>query len=198
MASILWDDGGTIGVGAVTFGNGTSGISGVVSVSNSLIGSQSNDAVGVSGVTALTNGNYVVATQLWDDGGTANVGAVTFGSGTTGISGVVSTSNSLYGSSISDQVGVTSVTALTNGNYVVVSKFWDDGATVELFYQKRVPEVQIQNENLSEEFYRILEEENLDETQQAKLEKDFATEMEVIKRDDRLDKTRRGSRVCGS
>ena len=30
----------------------------------------------------------------------------------------------------------------------------DDGATVPLFYQKRVPEVLIQNDDLSEEFYR--------------------------------------------
>jgi type I restriction enzyme R subunit len=59
---------------------------------------------------------------------------------------------------------------------------------VPLFYQKRVPEVLIQNEDLSEEFYQILEDENLDDTQQAKLERQFATEMEVIKRDDRLER----------
>lgn len=63
----------------------------------------------------------------------------------------------------------------------------DDGATVPLFYQKRVPEVLIQNENLNDEFYQILEDENLDEKQQQKLEKEFATEIEVIKRDDRLE-----------
>lgn len=64
----------------------------------------------------------------------------------------------------------------------------DDGATVPLFYQKRVPEVQIQNENLSEEFYQILEDENLDEKQQEKLEREYSQEIEVIKRDDRLEK----------
>jgi type I restriction enzyme R subunit len=63
----------------------------------------------------------------------------------------------------------------------------DDGATVPIFYQKRVPEVLIQNENLSDEFYQILEDENLDEPAQEKLEKSFSTEMEVIKRDDRLE-----------
>lgn len=47
----------------------------------------------------------------------------------------------------------------------------DDGATVPLFYEKRVPEVLIQNEDLSEEFYQILEDENLDDAQQEKLEK---------------------------
>ena len=64
----------------------------------------------------------------------------------------------------------------------------DDGATVPLFYEKRVPQVLIQNENLSEEFYQILEDENLDDAQQAKLENKFAAEVEVIKRDDRLEK----------
>ncbi|WP_295384548.1 hypothetical protein [uncultured Thiodictyon sp.] len=63
----------------------------------------------------------------------------------------------------------------------------NDGATVPLFYSKRVPEVQNQNDELSAEFYEILEEENLDPDQQAKLEQRFASELEVIKRDDRLE-----------
>ena len=76
------------------------------------------------------------------------------------------------------------------GDYVSEYNFVqsvDDEATVPLFYQKRVPEVLIQNEDLSEEFYQILEDENLDEKQREKLEKEFATEIEVIKRDDRLE-----------
>lgn len=76
------------------------------------------------------------------------------------------------------------------GDYVSEYNFqqsMEDEATVPLFYEKRVPEVLIQNEDLSEEFYEILEDENLDEAQQAKLEKRFAQEVEVIKRDDRLD-----------
>jgi type I restriction enzyme R subunit len=76
------------------------------------------------------------------------------------------------------------------GNYVSEYNFsqsMDDGATVPLFYQKRVPEVLIQNENLSGEFYQILEDENLDDSQQAKLEKKFANELEVIKRPSRLE-----------
>lgn len=63
----------------------------------------------------------------------------------------------------------------------------DDGATVPLFYQKRVPEVLIQNENLGDEFCQILEEENLDEQAQEKLKQEYSTELEVIKRDDRLE-----------
>jgi len=45
------------------------------------------------------------------------------------------------------------------GDYVSEYNFsqsMDDGATVPLFYKKRVPEVLIQNEDLSEEFYESL------------------------------------------
>jgi type I restriction enzyme, R subunit len=76
------------------------------------------------------------------------------------------------------------------GDYVSEYNFqqsMDEGATVPLFYEKRVPEVLIQNEDLSDEFYQILEDENLDDTQQAKLERKFAKEVEVIRRDDRLE-----------
>lgn len=76
------------------------------------------------------------------------------------------------------------------GDYVSEYNFAqsiDDGATVPLFYEKRVPEVLIMNEDLSEEFYEILEDENIDEKQQEKLEKRYSTEIEIIKRDDRLE-----------
>ena len=75
------------------------------------------------------------------------------------------------------------------GDYVSEYNFQqsvDDGATVPLFYKKRVPQVLIQNDDLSEELADIYEDENLDDAQQAKLENQFAQEIEVIKRDDRL------------
>jgi type I restriction enzyme R subunit len=77
------------------------------------------------------------------------------------------------------------------GDYVSEYNFqqsMDDGATVPLFYQKRVPEVLNQNEELSEDFYELLENEELTEAQHVALENRFAKEIEVIKRDDRLDK----------
>ena len=77
------------------------------------------------------------------------------------------------------------------GDYVSEYNFkqaMDDESTVPLFYEKRVPEVLIQNDTLDEEFYEILEEENLTAKQQEKLENVFSKEIEVIKRDDRLDK----------
>ena len=61
------------------------------------------------------------------------------------------------------------------GDYVSEYNFQqsvDDGATVPLFYKKRVPEVLIQNDDLSEELAEICEDENLDEAQQEKLERD--------------------------
>lgn len=76
------------------------------------------------------------------------------------------------------------------GDYVSEYNFQqsvEDGATVPLFYEKRVPEVLIQNDDLNQEFAEIIEDENLDEAAQQKLEKRFANEMRVIKVDDRLD-----------
>lgn len=76
------------------------------------------------------------------------------------------------------------------GDYVSEYNFqqaMDDGATVPLFYNKRVPKMLIQNDDLSEEFCELVEDEDLSEAQQIKLEKKFASEMEVIKRPDRLE-----------
>lgn len=47
---------------------------------NALIGATTNDQVGFFSTcltVALSNGNYVVATPLWDNGALANVGSVT-------------------------------------------------------------------------------------------------------------------------
>ena len=132
VRSNQWDNGGLVNVGAVTWGSGTTGIIGAVSVANSLVGATANDGVGSSGVTALTNGNYVVASQGWDNVAIADAGAVTWGNGTTGIVGTVSAANSLVGSTASDNVGgFQSVMALTNGNYVVRSGNWDNEGVVD-------------------------------------------------------------------
>ena len=85
-------------------------------------------------MTALANGNYVVDSPEWNGGR----GAVTWGDGTVGSRGVVTAGNSLVGTQTSDQVGggggldlygnpeiVGGVTVLKNGNFVVLSPFWD-------------------------------------------------------------------------
>ncbi len=127
-----WNNGSNIKLGAVTWGNGTTGITGVVSAANSLVGSKSNDFVGSDGVTALSNGNFVVSSSNWDNGTFEDAGAVTWGNGTTGIAGVVSPSNSLVGTAKNHAVGFDGVTALTNGNYVVSSPYWDNGSTLNV------------------------------------------------------------------
>jgi trimeric autotransporter adhesin len=123
VPSPYWNNAGIHSAGAVTWVNGTTGLSGVVSTSNSLHGTSNYDQVGW--VTALTNGNYVVSSYSWSNGALQEVGAVTWVNGTTGLSGEVSTSNSLYGPSRFDQIGRLGVTALANGNYVVTSPYWD-------------------------------------------------------------------------
>jgi hypothetical protein len=131
VSNSQWNNGALVGAGAVTWGNGTTGISGPVSAANSLVGSTVGDLVGIGGVTALSNGNYVVRSRVWDNGALVNVGAVTWGNGTTGISGAVSATNSLVGSTPDDQIGYDFVTALANGNYVVGSRLWDNGALTD-------------------------------------------------------------------
>jgi hypothetical protein len=106
-------------------------VSGTISASNSLVGTNNFDEVGVGGITALANGNYVVNSPVWNNGAAAQVGAVTWGNGTTGVSGVASAANSLVGSTPLDQVSLAGVTALANGNYVVSSPLWDNGGIVD-------------------------------------------------------------------
>lgn len=63
----------------------------------------------------------------------------------------------------------------------------EDGATLPLFYEKRVPTVLVQNEDLNDELAEILEDEEITEAQQEKLKAKFSKELEVVKREDRLD-----------
>lgn len=128
VSSASWDNGATQDAGAVTWGNGSSGRSGPVSASNSLVGTSASDAVGNAGVTALSNGNYVVASASWSNGAVADVGAATWGNGAAGSVGAVSAGNSLIGTTRDDHVGIFGIVALTNGNYVVVSTDWDNTA----------------------------------------------------------------------
>jgi hypothetical protein len=131
VASSNWNDGvASAHFGAATWGNGTTGIVGPVSTSNSLFGTLSGDFVGSKRVVALSNGNYVVASPKWTNSLVAtSLGAATWGDGSSGTVGAVSTSNSLYGTTANDAVAKNGVTALTNGNYVVNSQDWNNGVT---------------------------------------------------------------------
>jgi hypothetical protein len=131
VSSVDWDNGSATNAGAMTWCSGTTGCTGGVSANNSLVGSTANDRVGYFGVTALTNGNFVVSSPSWGNGAATDAGAVTWCSGTSGCTGAVSASNSLVGSTANDQVGYYGVTVLTNGNYVVSSFYWNNGAATD-------------------------------------------------------------------
>jgi len=76
------------------------------------------------------------------------------------------------------------------GEYVSIYDFRqsvEDGATVPLYYENRIPELQLTNENLNQDMERLLEEAELDEEQEKKLEREFAREYHLITREDRLD-----------
>jgi hypothetical protein len=138
ISSYHWSNpaGPTATVGAVTWVHGRVPATGLITAASSLIGATAGDQVGYVGTTPLTNGNYVVGSPYWDNpaGSIADAGAVTWGNGAAGTVGVVSSSNSLVGGSANDNVGgapgaygpANGITALTNGNYVVTSSFWDD------------------------------------------------------------------------
>ena len=76
------------------------------------------------------------------------------------------------------------------GDYVSVYDFArsiEDGATVPLYYENRTPELQLTNENLNQDIEQLLEEAELDEDQEKKLEREFAREYHLITRDERLE-----------
>ncbi|MGH9948627.1 MAG: carboxypeptidase regulatory-like domain-containing protein [Pyrinomonadaceae bacterium] len=128
----LWSDGVTMNLGAATFCNSATGCVGTVTAANSLTGTTANDQVGLNGAAALTNGNYVVRSGVWNNGAAAGAGAVTFCSGTAGCVGLtVSPTNSLVGSTTGDNVGSRGVTVLTNGNYVSRANDWRDPMTLQ-------------------------------------------------------------------
>ncbi len=128
VASPEWNSTSTANVGAATFG--TAGGAGIVSAANSLVGSNPEDRIGSDGVTALSNGNYVVNSPNWNNGTQQDAGAATWGNGLNGILGAVTAANSLVGSANSDNVGSSGIKSLENGNYVVSSPFWDNGTAV--------------------------------------------------------------------
>lgn len=86
---------------------------------------------------------------------------------------------------------------LTNqwfGDYVSEYNFArsiEDGSTVPLYYSRRVPEVELVNTDLDDDYLEIIENENLTSEEEEKLERNYAQTNEVLKRDERLDKVAR-------
>lgn len=77
------------------------------------------------------------------------------------------------------------------GDYVSVYNFSqsaEDKATVKLFYENRIPELQIINNNLEEDINAIIEEADLTDEQEARFAQKYVKTYELITRDDRLEK----------
>jgi len=76
------------------------------------------------------------------------------------------------------------------GDYVSIYNFKqsvEDGATVPLFYENRTPELDITNPNLNDEIYAIIDEADLDEDGEEKIERLLGQRYHLITRDDRLE-----------
>jgi len=76
------------------------------------------------------------------------------------------------------------------GDYVSIYNFGDavdDGATLPLFYENRVPEVNLNRDDLGDAIVEILDQADLTEEQEARLEREFARPYKIITDNDRLD-----------
>lgn len=123
--------GAVFNVGAVTWCNGATGTSGVVSITNSVVGSTINDAIGSGGIIVLPNSNYFIGSPAFDNGSVVNAGAVTWCSGISATTGTISSGNSLLGSTTSDNIGDGLLSSgsfyLPNGKFILLSQSWDNG-----------------------------------------------------------------------
>ncbi|MEH2293294.1 type I restriction endonuclease subunit R [Nostoc sp.] len=82
-------------------------------------------------------------------------------------------------------------TKKTFGDYISIYNFREsieDSATVTLYYENRIPELQLANDALNENMAEIIESAILDEEEEKKLERQCAREYQLITRDDRLEK----------
>jgi type I restriction enzyme R subunit len=76
------------------------------------------------------------------------------------------------------------------GEYVSVYDFRQsiaDGATVPLYYENRIPELQIINPDFDQQMEDILERAALDESEEGRFAREFGKEYHLITRNDRLD-----------
>ena len=77
------------------------------------------------------------------------------------------------------------------GDYVSIYDFQqsvEDGATVPLFYENRTPELKLKNPALNDDIYALIEEAQLNEGAENKLERELGRQYHIITRDNRLDK----------
>ena len=75
------------------------------------------------------------------------------------------------------------------GDYVSIYNFRDsiaDGATVPLYYENRIPELQLTNDDFDDELEDLLEEAGLDDSQEKAVAHRFSQQYELITRPQRL------------
>jgi type I restriction enzyme R subunit len=76
------------------------------------------------------------------------------------------------------------------GDYVSVYNFASstkDHATVPLYYENRIPQVEITNPNFGDDLMTIVEDADLDESEERELARTLGHQYELITRDDRMD-----------
>ena len=112
IASELVDVGIAVDTGSVMLVSGATG----AQIGSTLVGNATNDLLGASGITALTNNNFVIASPF-DDVGVSDAGSVMLVNGATGA--LIGT---IVGDTASDQLGYSFITALTNNNFVIASE----------------------------------------------------------------------------
>jgi len=79
----------------------------------------------------------------------------------------------------------------TFGDYVSVYNFRqsvEDGATVPLYYENRIPTLEMDKEKFDEDLAEFLEVTELDKDEEKKLDREFSREYHLITREDRLNK----------
>ena len=77
------------------------------------------------------------------------------------------------------------------GDYVSIYDFAQsvaDGATVPLYYESRLPELQLTNKELGDEIARVIDEANLGEDDEDAIARRFARQYHLITNEDRLEK----------
>ena len=76
------------------------------------------------------------------------------------------------------------------GDYVSIYDFQqsvEDGATVPLFYENRAPELRLENPNLNDDIYNLIEAAGLDEEQEKRLDRELGRQYQLLTREDRLE-----------
>jgi RNase P/RNase MRP subunit p29 len=120
IASRFDDVNSVVNAGSVMLVNGTTGAQ-----INTIAGDTAQDFLGYSGVTALGNNNFVIASRADDVNSVVNAGSVMLINGATGAQ-----INTIEGDTENDYLGHTSVTALGNNNFVIASLYDDVNSVV--------------------------------------------------------------------